>query len=243
MKKFYLLVLFSLISLISFSQLKSVNQFDIVKFYYGDFDDPDTFEKSPRPFVTGYGEYSDTLKSIYGVDFYEMEGEYIPIRSWADYYYWYINTYFWLYTEPGLYQFYYLAGNNQEMVKYIFSDKYKLNKFPAAMYSYTDMLEESEINKRINERMEIMNSKQDVDEFVADLEGEKEEADYSKNPNALKGEKVTFTINDSREINIIKEKNENWNRKGMKNNGTGSAGEFGGASGGEKTSPAKTEKK
>ncbi len=87
---------------------------------YYDWSSKTAFQNSPSPLVRGYGFYSDSLSRAYDeVTFYEYAGEYYPIETWADYYYWFINKYWYRFEDPGLYEFYYHAKDDFGMAQYI----------------------------------------------------------------------------------------------------------------------------
>ncbi len=89
------------------------------------------FMTSPSPLVTGYGLYSDSLSNVNdGINFYEYNGEYYPIETWADYYYWYVKKYWYQFDDPGLYEFYYLAEDDFGMAQYICSNSYRGRMYP-----------------------------------------------------------------------------------------------------------------
>ena len=98
---------------------------------YYDWSSKTTFMLSPSPMVTGYGYYSDSLSRAFnGVIFYEYAGDYYPIESWADYYYWYVNKYWYQFVDPGLYEFYYFAKDDFGMAQYICSHSYRGRMYP-----------------------------------------------------------------------------------------------------------------
>lgn len=96
---------------------------------------PITYKLSPRPFITGYGFYSDSLSQISkGATFYEANGEYYQIDSWADYYFWYVNKYWYQFTNPELYEYYYSIKDDFQMASYIAGRSYKGPYYPSEIY-------------------------------------------------------------------------------------------------------------
>lgn len=87
-----------------------------------DWSDPVAFDWS-HPKIRGYGELSDSLKTIYPEqDFYEFNGTYYAIDTWADYYNWFTKKFWYRFTRPvGEYEAYYLIGDNQFMMEYVFN--------------------------------------------------------------------------------------------------------------------------
>ncbi|MEN8123388.1 MAG: hypothetical protein ABFS35_23825 [Bacteroidota bacterium] len=97
--------------------------------------DPIAFQLSPSPLITGYGYYSDSFSNANnGVQYYEYAGEYYPINSWADYYYWYVNKYWYYFTDADLYEYYYWNNDDFGMARYIASKKYKCRYYPSRIY-------------------------------------------------------------------------------------------------------------
>lgn len=82
------------------------------------------FPKYDEPLATGYGTHSDALRKAYnGITFFEFDGEYYPINSWADYYLWFTRKHASLFNKPVLeYEYYYLLGSDAGMIGFIFSD-------------------------------------------------------------------------------------------------------------------------
>jgi hypothetical protein len=93
--------------------------------YVHDWSNPSFFAQSPKPLVTGYGEFSDSLSKVFqGKTFYANGDDYDQIETWADYYYWLIKKYPYKYINPELYEIYYLSGNDKGMVSYLQKTKY-----------------------------------------------------------------------------------------------------------------------
>ena len=58
------------------------------------------------------------------MQFYENNGEYYPIRNWADYYLWYTQTYWFRFRENvAFYEYHYYAGNDEEMMRFVFGEE------------------------------------------------------------------------------------------------------------------------
>lgn len=133
MKKLVTILLISSLSLSAFSQVTK-----IVEWY--DWSDPVTFQLSPMPVITGYGPLSDSLSNVYdGKTFYVYNGDYYMIDSWADYYYWYIQKYWYHFDDPGLYEFFYLTENDYGMAAYIAGDYYRAYYYPSrVMVRFSD---------------------------------------------------------------------------------------------------------
>ncbi len=88
------------------------------------------------------------LEDKYGTTFFEYDGEYYGIKTWADYYYWYINKYSYLFTQPEVYEFFYNTRNNLGMVHFL-SCNFKGKKYPSKFcYNSIIKMTEDEISKR-----------------------------------------------------------------------------------------------
>jgi hypothetical protein len=99
--------------------LFAMGQLNYTVSYY-DWSNPTAFELSPPPVISGYGPYSDSLSQAHeGRTFYEYQDMYFLIETWADYYYWFTQKYWFCFEMPQLYEFYYLTGNNLGMASYI----------------------------------------------------------------------------------------------------------------------------
>jgi len=96
---------------------------------------PITYKLSPSPYIAGYGFYSDSLSKLNnGETFYEANGEYYQIESWADYYFWYVNKYWYQFENPELYEYYYNIKDDFQMASYIASRSYKGRYYPSEIY-------------------------------------------------------------------------------------------------------------
>jgi hypothetical protein len=104
---------------------------------YYDWDSHTAFMLSPGPALTGYGILSDSLSNAHNdTTFYEYKGEYYPITSWADYFYWYVNKYSYQFNFPEIYEFCYEAGDNYGMARYICGDGFKEYMYPCRIVVY-----------------------------------------------------------------------------------------------------------
>ncbi|WP_462247461.1 hypothetical protein [Ekhidna sp.] len=112
--KVYTTLALILLSLVSYSQSVLINT--------SRWDSPVAFENSSTPTIKAFGEHSDSLKAIYGVQFLYHNGNYFHLTTWADYYLWFTQKYSYLfYLSPELYQNYYESGNNYAMMDYVFN--------------------------------------------------------------------------------------------------------------------------
>lgn len=101
--------------------------------HWSQWSDENTFQASAMPSIKGYGPLSDSLKAIFKVDFFRIGDDYYPIASWADYYYWFINKYWYLFNKNReLYEFYYITGDNLGMAAYIAGNGYLLDSYPSS---------------------------------------------------------------------------------------------------------------
>lgn len=100
---------------------------------YIDWSNPIVFNTSKSPRVKGYGYFSDSLSNVFnGVAFYEYNNDYYPIESWADYYYWFTKKYSHLFSDPQVYEYYYITGDDFGMASYITSSKYLGKYYPSS---------------------------------------------------------------------------------------------------------------
>lgn len=115
MKKFILVITFLFIGLNSYSQQYHT-------FPYNYWSNPITFQISPQPVITGYGNLSESLsKELNIVTFYEYKGSYFKIESWADYYNWYTQKFWFLFENAEIYQYFYRANDDFGMASFIAS--------------------------------------------------------------------------------------------------------------------------
>jgi len=99
---------------------------------YYDWSSKIAFQLSPSPMITGYGPLSDSLSRAHrDTTFYESNGVYYPITSWADYYLWYVNEYWYYFDQPDLYEYYYFAGDDYGMAQFICGTGYHGYLYPA----------------------------------------------------------------------------------------------------------------
>ncbi len=121
MKK--LIILTALICIAAFAFSQKVN--------YKKWSDPIAFQTSPTPIITGFGEYSDSLSDVYdGKTFFANQNEYYQIESWADYYYWFTQKYWYKFEQPEIYEYFYLTENDYEMARYI-ATQYRGKYYPS----------------------------------------------------------------------------------------------------------------
>ncbi len=100
---------------------------------YKDWSNPLMFRYSPAPFITGYGVHSDSLEEVHGSTFYELDGEYLAIETWADYYYWFTQKYDILFRESSaVYRTSYFLNDISGMIRFVyFNNNYKGDHFPS----------------------------------------------------------------------------------------------------------------
>ena len=125
MKKLILIV----VSLFIFTTANS-QRLHVVPYY--NWSNKTSYMVSPSPLITGYGALSDSLSRVYdGTTFYEYNDEYYPINSWADYYFWYVNRYWYQFNEPELYEYFYYAKDDYGMAQYICGANYYGRMYPS----------------------------------------------------------------------------------------------------------------
>lgn len=152
------------------------------------WDDPMIFQANP-PLITGYGEFSDSLSNEFdGYKFYECNGTYYAINNLADYYYWFVNKYSWKFNKPEIYEYYYLTGNNQEMMKYIYSERYSGKYYPVNIRVEVEGSMEY-INNRIKDDKFFADNQRKATDLTKDLEDNK-----SKNSSSIKNSDQRETI-------------------------------------------------
>lgn len=123
MKKILLVSILALLVCQGFSQPpKGVSYFN--------WSNPTSFEVSTPPRVVGYGVLSSTLSKTFNVDFFVFGDEYFKIDTWASYYYWFTQRYFYLFDQPDLYEFFYETKNDRGMVKFI-AEHYRGKSLPS----------------------------------------------------------------------------------------------------------------
>ncbi len=114
---------------------------------YKSWSNPTTFQTSQTPTITGFGEYSDSLQKVYdGKTFFANGNDYFQIESWADYYYWFTQKYWYKFKNPELYEYFYLTENNYEMARYV-ATQYLGKYYPSAI---TIQLDQSSKKTTIN---------------------------------------------------------------------------------------------
>ncbi|MFC2103978.1 hypothetical protein ACFLS4_01335 [Bacteroidota bacterium] len=173
MKKITLLAIVLLTYQILISQ--SVNKID-----YFNWSDPNTFQLSPSPVVHGYGFYSDSLAKLHdGKTFYEHNGEYYSIESWADYYYWFTQAYRHLFEDPQLYEYYYFTNDNYGMASYIAGSKYLGKYYPSTVQiNFADMQVDN--NRLSTNDYFTENDTKKVEMLNKQLESKKTKTGYSE---------------------------------------------------------------
>ena len=98
---------------------------------YYNWSNTNTFKSLPSPLVNGYGPLSDSLSKVHHDSvFYVNNGEYYPITCLADYYNWYVREYWFLFDDPGAYEFAYKVKNNLWMAQYICGNNYHGRDYP-----------------------------------------------------------------------------------------------------------------
>lgn len=161
MKKLAILTFLLAISTALFSQ-----QFTIS---YLQWSNPTSFQLSPSPNIKGYGFYSDSLSNIYkGATFYEYNGEYYRINSWADYYYWFVKKYWFLFVDGAHYEFYYLTNNDLGMASYISSYKYSGKYYPSSIL--IDFEDEIVSENRLASNVYFINNNKELSLFEKELD-------------------------------------------------------------------------
>ena len=84
--------------------------------------DPVAWQNSSTPSIKAFGEQSDSLKNIYGMQFLFHNQRYYHVNSWADYYLWFTQKYSYMFNlSAELYKFYYNSGDNFAMMDYVFN--------------------------------------------------------------------------------------------------------------------------
>lgn len=115
MKNFILVITFLFIGLNSYSQ-----QYHTFPYTY--WSNPITYKISPQPVITGYGELSESLAKEFHIEtIYEYKGAYFKIESWADYYNWYTQKFWFLFENAEIYQYFYRANDDFGMASFIAS--------------------------------------------------------------------------------------------------------------------------
>jgi hypothetical protein len=122
---------------------------------------PVSYQLSPSPYITGYGYHSDSLsKAFNGTTFYVYNEEYYPIKSWADYYLWYVNKYWYKFHDSELYEYYYHIKDDFGMASYIAGRSYQGRYYPSRI-CISFINKEVEINRLYaNSRYIASNDKQ-----------------------------------------------------------------------------------
>lgn len=158
MKKLFVLMMLAVVTINT--QAMQPNHRNSKQIHYYQWSNPTAFMLSPSPVVTGYGPLSAELAAHNGgLTFYEHNGEYYVIESWADYYRWYVKRYWYLFTEPALYEYYYQIGDDYGMASYVFGEYYLGTYYPSRVgvifphnYIY--------VNRSINNNYYVRNDQQ-----------------------------------------------------------------------------------
>jgi hypothetical protein len=206
MKKFICIIIISLLISNVYSQ-----RLHYVPYY--DWNSHTAFMLSPSPLITGQGLYSDSLSRAHNDStFYEYNGVYYPITSWADYFYWYVDKYWYQFNFPELYKFYYESGNNLEMARYICGDGFKEYMYPCRI-----VLDFRNQDVPINYL-----SRQCVKEYLK-IDAKEESSLADANSNAIQHSKrELLNTNDVAKGNVISEftqnKDHNMDRTDNRNN-------------------------
>ena len=115
MKKFILVITFLFTGLNTYSQ-----QYHTFPYTY--WSNPITYQISPQPVITGYGELSESLSKEFHIEtIYEYKGAYFKIESWADYYNWYTQKFWFLFENAEIYQYFYRANDDFGMASFVAS--------------------------------------------------------------------------------------------------------------------------
>lgn len=143
------------------------NSLDYRTIQWHNWSDSSAFLFGPSPTLTGYGELSDSLESVYDVDFYEFESEYYAITSWADYYYWFTKKHYYLFRKPVVeYEFYYMTNNDYEMAKFIAGDNFTGKYYPT---TFTVNFNDPSINNKLTDYSRITSNQKEVKKMERDL--------------------------------------------------------------------------
>lgn len=144
MKTFTLSILF----LISFVVLKAQMPHDVP---YHNWSNPTVYQISPRPIIRGNTFASDSIAEVLNYkEVYEHNGEFYPIESWADYFFWYSTKYWFYFETPDLYEYYYYTKNDYNMVQYLVSN-FTGSYYPARIS--VSIEGEPEISSRFNKKV------------------------------------------------------------------------------------------
>ncbi len=142
---------------------------------YFNWSNPNTFNLSPSPVITGYGFYSDSLSEVFDdKTFYEYNNEYYCIESWADYYYWFTQRFSYQFSDPQLYEYYYWVKDDYGMASYIASYKYLGKYYPSLIkLNFGDLSVKN--NRLINDKFFAQNDKK-IERFNKQLQTTKDES-------------------------------------------------------------------
>lgn len=179
-------------SILLFAQDRDHNTISYRSLTVADWSNPNAFLFGPTPLIKGYGELSDSLKMMHdGGTFYEINDTYYSINTWADYYYWFTQRYWFMFRRPVLeYEFYYLTNNTIEMIKYIASPNYE-----GKIYPTTFTLDAPIVGNRLFDRSNFVQNETDMSQLNSLLSRNL----YEKNPpiNRRNNNNVAFIDNPS----------------------------------------------
>lgn len=134
---------------------------------YYKWSDPSSYQLGPAPVITGNGALTDSLLSIFEVrSVYEYNDEYFLINSWADYYLWYTNKYWFHFNMPELYQYYYNSDDDWGMVNFV-ANNFKGNYYPSKIIVTTE--DNKPLFNQWTEKRLIASNKIDVDKYAKKL--------------------------------------------------------------------------
>ncbi len=142
MKRSIIFLLLCFISIISFSQKRIT---------VANWDNEIYFQNSRNPVIKNYGPLSDSLSSTYDVDFLFYDDKYFALNSWADYYYWYSQRFWYLLPFTySLYEYYYHTKNNFGMVGIVVGNSYLGRYYPS--YITIEIEDENMLNRLSTKR-------------------------------------------------------------------------------------------
>lgn len=156
-----------MISINAYSQATFSQQVPKV-LHVSDWSDSMTFNTTIEgPAIKGYGELSGSLSNTFGgTTFYENNGKYYKINSWADYYYWFTQRFWYFFSRPvDIYENFYRNNHNAGMIWFLtegfhFEDKFRNQPTYQELLQY-DPLQEIKSALMLN-NLEI--NKLDLDE-------------------------------------------------------------------------------
>lgn len=145
--------------------------------HYSKISDPVFFKTMAQPWITGYGQYSDSLANLNnGTIFFEHNGTYFPITTWADYHRWFIKKFWYKFEEPALFEYFYLTENDYGMALYLnkaFTGTTWVHGFQVMAIDPNVAISEYEARKlaQLKEKSYAsIETKNDYNNFVAELD-------------------------------------------------------------------------